>query len=330
MSALPVLVHLAVVISTVALVTGVARSRRRDAPGASARVRDLWEAAFLGGGPGRVAEAAIAGMRADGRLAVGGPGIVAVQRPQAYDPVERSVLLEHAAAPHGGLHTLRLAVMRGRTVQDIGDALAARGLLVPRARIRVWRVWGIAQGLVCVILLPLSFLLASVATFAFPDSPVAGVPAYSVLPTLFVGAFAGFACSNLAGKRITRAGRRALRDFLASTVPSPASLVAAQGPAGVADPVFRAQLREAARMRPGRDFPAPYAASSGAAVVAWCSGAVPGSGTACGGAGAGCGAASCGGGGSGGGSGDGGGGGGSCGGGSSCGGGGGGCGGGGS
>ncbi|PVE04043.1 TIGR04222 domain-containing membrane protein [Streptomyces scopuliridis] len=290
-------VPLAVAVSSVLLITGVVRSRG-GVTGTPA-VHDVWEAAFLGGGPGRVVDAALAGMREDGRVAIGGPGIVAVLQPTARHPVERAVLQEHAMAPSGALHALRLAVMRAPAVQQVGDALAARGLVVPRARTRPWRTWGVTQGVLCFVALPVSFIAGALATFGSPGSGPGGMWAFSLLPVLFGGAIAGFVCAAFAGRRITGAGRRALRDFvagLAYTGASAAHQVAAHGVAGVPDPELRGQLRTAARMRPGRDF-AP-AAHMSAAVVAWCSGAEPGSGSGCGGSGSGCGASSCGGGGS--------------------------------
>ncbi|MFF3753358.1 TIGR04222 domain-containing membrane protein [Streptomyces sp. NPDC002018] len=321
-------IHLAVAVSSVLLISAVVRLRRR---GPAGPVHDVMEAAFLGGGPGRVAEAAIAGMHADGRLVVGGPGIVSVPHPVARNAVEQAVLQEHAMAPSGALHTLRLAVMRGPAVQRVGDALAARGLLVPPARARGPRRWGATQGLLCFLGLPVCFVLAvMVVSDSLPgDGSAAG---FSLLPTLFVGAVVGMVCSSLTGRRITAAGQRALREFTAAHPRGSAApadrLVAAHGVTALPDPVLREQLRAAARLRPGRDF--SPAAHSSAAVVVWCSGATPGSGTGCGGSGSSCGASSCGGGGGGGGGGSscsGGGGGSSCsggGGGSSCGGGGGG------
>ncbi|MFI6704710.1 TIGR04222 domain-containing membrane protein [Streptomyces sp. NPDC050509] len=325
MTSLPVLAaHLTVAASSVALIAGVAGPRGRGSDGAGP-VHDVAEAAFLGGGPGRVVDAALAGMHADGRISVGGPGIVAVLRPVAHDPVERSVLDEHAAAPHGGLHALRLAVMRGPAVQRVGDALAARGLLVPPERARPWRRWGVLQGVLCLLAVPVTFFVAFLSAF-HDDGLGDGFDNFALLPTLVIGSVVGLVCASVAGRRITPAGRRALRAFLAGqpyAPPSVAGQVAAHGLAGVPDPLLREQLRTAAGMRPGRDFsPAPHLA---AGAVAWCSGAQPGSGTGCGGSGSGCGAGSCGGGGGGAGGDSGSGGGGSgCGGGSSCGGGGGG------
>lgn len=131
MNTVALLVDLGIVVSSVLLIVGLSRARG----GNGGAVHDLHEVAFLNGGPGRVVDTALTAMQADGRIAVGGPGIVAVQRAEAHDPVERAVLQEHATAPSGALHTLREAVMRHPAVQEVGDGLAARGLLAapPRA-----------------------------------------------------------------------------------------------------------------------------------------------------------------------------------------------------
>lgn len=128
MNVLVTLYYLAGVTGMVLLVVRVVRTRR----GSGGPVHDRYEVAFVNGGPARVVDSALAALQADGRLVVGGPGIVAVVRPTAYDPVERAVLEAHAVAPHGALHHLRLAVMRHPAVQEIGEGLAARGLVVPR------------------------------------------------------------------------------------------------------------------------------------------------------------------------------------------------------
>lgn len=72
MTVLAVVIALAVVVSSVLLIRGVRRLRGR-AGGAPAQVHDVLEGAFLAGGPGRVVDAVIAGMQADGRLTIGGP-----------------------------------------------------------------------------------------------------------------------------------------------------------------------------------------------------------------------------------------------------------------
>ncbi|MFG3404971.1 TIGR04222 domain-containing membrane protein [Streptomyces sp. NPDC048142] len=126
MYVLALLVTVVVAVSSVGLVVGAARGRaRRPRPAPGAALHDLYEAAFLNGGPARVVDTALAALHADGRLVVGGPGIVGARRARANDLVERAVFQELAAAPSGALHGLRDAVMRHPAVQEIGDGLAA-------------------------------------------------------------------------------------------------------------------------------------------------------------------------------------------------------------
>ncbi|MFD4124421.1 TIGR04222 domain-containing membrane protein [Streptomyces globisporus] len=347
MNALALLATLAVVVSSVLLVVkAVVERSRRPSPGSGVALHDLYEVAFLNGGPARVVDTALTALHADGRLVVGGPGIVAVQRAQANDPVERAVLQELAAAPNGALHVLREAVMRHPAVQEVGDGLAARGLLVPPHRLRPLRRWGLTQGMVCLIALPLSLLLTFVQ-FATDDSLDFSVPfIMKMLPAIVIGSFTGLIVANTSAGRLTASGRHAAQSFRAAYayVVTPAHLVATLGLRALPDPVFQAQLTAAARLSaPRRRSSGRVGGSTATGVTAvgvatvWCAASGPGgsscggstgggSGSSCGG-GSGCSSGSgCGGGGGGGGS--------SCGssGGSSCGGGGGGggCGGGGS
>ncbi|MFF1647802.1 TIGR04222 domain-containing membrane protein [Streptomyces sp. NPDC058240] len=288
MNTVALLVDLGIMVSSVLLIVGLARARG----GVGGSVHDLYEVAFLNGGPGRVVDAALAAMRADGRLAVGGPGIVAVQRADARDPVERAVLQEHALAPSGALHTLREAVMRHPAVQEIGDGLAARGLLAAPAASRTWRRWGMAQGLVCVLAVPLTVVATvtqSLSDELSPDSPVPFV--FKVLPVLIPGFLIGFICAGIARGRVTRSGRRAAEAYRSAQAgnPQPAHLVATLGLRALPDPELQAQLIAAARMQPGgrasgRQARAAAAASTGAsalllAPVVWCAGTSPGHGS---------------------------------------------------
>ncbi|MFF3032079.1 TIGR04222 domain-containing membrane protein [Streptomyces rubiginosohelvolus] len=344
MNTLALLATLAVVVSSVLLVVkAVVERSRRPSPGSGVALHDLYEVAFLNGGPARVVDTALSALHADGRLAVGGPGIVAVQRAQANDLVERAVFQELAAAPNGALHVLREAVMRHPAVQEVGDGLAARGLLVPPHRLRPLRRWGLTQGIVCLIAVPLSMLLTFVQ-FATDDSLDFSVPfIMKMLPAIVIGSFTGLIVANSSAGRLTASGRHAAQSFRATYayVVTPAHLVATLGLRALPDPVFQAQLTAAARLSAPRrrssgrvgGATATGVTAVGAATV-WCAASGPG-GSSCGGSTGGGSGSSCGGGsGCSSGSGCGGGGGSSCGssGGSSCGGGGGGggCGGGGS
>ncbi|MFF8828047.1 TIGR04222 domain-containing membrane protein [Streptomyces sp. NPDC015131] len=283
MSTLVLLVYLAVAVSSVLLVRGVVASRR----GPRGSVHHRVEAAFLAGGPARVVDSALAQLQSDGRVTVGGPGIVRVVRPLANDPVESAVLHELAAAPSGALHTVRLAAMRHPAVQEIGDGLAARGLVVPRAAGRVWRRWSLFQVLGCFALL-LGFIAITIVTFAGAEPDETPFPyIFAVVPALFAGALIAMICGAVAGRRITRAGRRALAVYRrATSFPAGAGdLVARDGLRAVPDPVFREQLVAAARMpgaRGGRDGGGSDVAVT---VVVWCASTDPG-GSGCG---AGCG-----------------------------------------
>lgn len=311
-------IQIAIPLSVVILIVGVVTLRSR---GGVSEVHDLMDVAFLGGGPGRVAETAIVAMHSDGRLGIGGPGVVAIYSHVAHNPVEQAVIQEHAMAPHGALHALRLAVMRSRAVQQVGDSLTARGLLVPAPKTRLWVRWGLIQAVLCLAVIPLSVILLinTGSTSIIPNLPLA-----------FVGMFSGIICAVTARRRLTGAGIKARLKFRATHahVTTPAHQIAVDGHMALDDTLLREQLTAARAMRAGRDFePAPHLA---AAAVVWCAsagfgdGGGSGDGGGCGGSGgSGCGSSGggCGGGG---GSGDGGGGGGG-----GCGGGGGGCGGGG-
>ncbi|MFJ9679288.1 TIGR04222 domain-containing membrane protein [Streptomyces sp. NPDC101194] len=285
---LALLVDLATAVSSVLLVVGLARAR--GGPGGS--VHDLLEVAFLNGGPGRVVDTTLTAMHTDGRLTVGGPGIVAVEQVDARDPVERAVLRTHATAPSGALHALRDAVMRHPAVQEIGDGLAARGLLAPPTTTRVWRRWGVAQGLVCLLAIPLGVVVTAMQSMA-DDSPEMDVSVpflFQVLPALIIGFPIGFVCAGIARGRVTKPGRRAAEAYRAAHAydPQPAHLVATLGLRALPDPVLRTQLIAAARMRPAGRPPTagPGSASHAStdssnlfvAPLVWCAGTSPGSG----------------------------------------------------
>ncbi|MFJ7124894.1 TIGR04222 domain-containing membrane protein [Streptomyces sp. NPDC098101] len=244
MDVLVPLYYLAGAVAVAVLVTRLVRSRG----GSGGPVHDRYEAAFLNGGPARVVDSALAALQADGRIAVGGPGIVAVVRPTARDLVERAVLQEHAAAPHGALHHLRLAVMRHPAVQEIGDGLAERGLLVDPATRRTTTRWCAVVAATAFLLFPVSVLLTIVDFGTSEDFSVPFV--IKVVPVLFVVGITALVCGAVAAGRITPAGRRAVaaygreRGHLADA----GHLVAVHGLRALPDPVLREQLLAAARV----------------------------------------------------------------------------------
>ncbi|MDJ0380258.1 TIGR04222 domain-containing membrane protein [Streptomyces sp. G-G2] len=291
MNALAALVWIAVLGSSIALHVGIRRFRTRP-PGHVPRLHDLSEAAFLSGGPGRVVDAALVSLICDGRLVIGGPGIVhALPGVRARDAAERAVLQAHSAAPSGALHVLRAAAMRDPAVQETGDALADRGLIALPGTGRLWRRWGKIQAIACVLGIPVAVAL-TVAQYSSPSSYAFQLPfVFKVLPVLLVGIVAGAVGASRALGRITTAGRRALIEIRAQhardqNAPVQAALF---GLGGVRDPYLRAQLLPAARMSSARSAPAHHDAhgSGGSSAdvlpVVWCAGSDGGGASGCGG-----------------------------------------------
>ncbi|WP_073907546.1 TIGR04222 domain-containing membrane protein [Streptomyces sp. CB02009] len=305
MNTLVTLYYLAGVTVIAVLVTRVVRTR--GGPGGP--VHDRYEAAFLNGGPARVVDTALTALQADGRLAVGGPGIVAVVRPVAHDPVERAVFEAHAAAPHGALHHLRMTVMRHPAVQETGDGLAVRGLVVDPATRRSTARWCGVAAVTTFVLFPVSIVL-TVVGFATLDTD-AGMPVpfiFKVLPILLATMVTALVCGSLTARQITPAGRRAVGAYgrAHAHLADAGLLVALHGLRALPDPVLREQLAAAARIHPqprrgrgGRRSAAQHrydtsgADDDFAAATVWCAGT-----SACGGGGGG-GGSSCSGGGSG-------------------------------
>ncbi|MFE2016116.1 TIGR04222 domain-containing membrane protein [Streptomyces sp. NPDC059491] len=282
------------------LVARVVRSRR----GPGGPVHDRYEAAFLTGGPARVVDTALASLQADGRLAIGGPGIVAVVRPTAHDPVERAVLQEHGSAPHGALHHLRLAVMRHPAVQEIGDGLAGRGLVVDPASRRTILQWCGVLGFGAFLLFPVTAVLTIVD---FATSTEASVPLFvKTLPLLLACGAAAISCAAVSAKRITPAGLRAVSAYGRGHghLADAGHLVALHGLRALPDPVLREQLLAAARVhgtprrgRGRRPSTGSYSSSDAAALglaTTWCAGAGGcGAGSDTGSGGSSCSAGSC-------------------------------------
>ncbi|MFF0434530.1 TIGR04222 domain-containing membrane protein [Streptomyces sp. NPDC004327] len=282
--------------AAVALLLVKVRRARRGSGGA---VHDRYEAAFLNGGPARVVDSALASLHGDGRLNVSDPGIVWLTRSdaRAHDEVERALLGTHVAG-QGALAPLRLDVMRHPAVQEIGDGLAARGLITaPRVR-RSLLVWSWALGGAVLLSVPF-VLLVTVAALVGTDDSVPFV--VKVLPTLVGVPAMAVVCLVAAGSRLTPAGRAAVLAYgreLAHITADPGLLVALHGLGALPDPVLRAHLITAARTRVVRPGPTAQAgrssfrhsssrlsSSSDDAFlpVMWCAAAAGGDGGGCGG-----------------------------------------------
>ncbi|AKN72178.1 membrane protein [Streptomyces sp. PBH53] len=103
----------------------------RDAPAAGERDLTLYEAAFLSGGPARVADVTLVAMARQRRLLLAHTGWATVVDPQGRDEMERSVI--GAIGPEG---QSRIAPVRARAagaeaVRRLADGLVRAGLAVP-------------------------------------------------------------------------------------------------------------------------------------------------------------------------------------------------------
>ncbi|GDY57326.1 hypothetical protein SVIO_079490 [Streptomyces violaceusniger] len=311
MGAVVALVYLAVAVSSVVLISGTVRARRREVPGqVHARAHDLLEAAFLAGGPGRVADTVISAMYADGRLAIGDPGVVSVRQPVARGPVEEELLRLCAISPHGGLNWLRRELMRSPAVQAIGDQLAERGLMVRPDALRFWHGLARLQVGLCFAGTFLGIAMAVNITDS-DELPLI----LKIAPALFIGFLVGGICAGAGKRRLTGTGQRALATYRrdsgvgirrARSVGHPATVpvavvVALTGAAALADdPLLRAQLLDAQKV-PAASGSATDPSSSGSSGPldsgggSWCGGGGGRGGSGCGGSS--CGGSSCGGGG---------------------------------
>ncbi|WP_436788666.1 TIGR04222 domain-containing membrane protein, partial [Yinghuangia sp. YIM S10712] len=91
---------------------------------------DLYQAAFLAGGPARVADVALLAMRAAGVVHIGRDGTVTATARGPADPVAAGVLRAVAEADgSAALSTVRFRGARSREVQAIGDRFLAQGLI---------------------------------------------------------------------------------------------------------------------------------------------------------------------------------------------------------
>ncbi|MFF5971392.1 TIGR04222 domain-containing membrane protein [Streptomyces sp. NPDC012769] len=267
--------------------------RGRTGRGPGGPVQDRYEAAFLNGGPARVVDTALAALHGDGRVVVGGPGIVQVIRPTAHDPVERAVFQELSAAPHGALAPLRYAVMRHPAVQEIGDGLAGRGLIMePRVR-RSALSWSTALGILALISLPFSLIL-TVADLMESGPRLPFI--VKVLPVLVGVMVAAVLCATAAKRRVTPAGQAAVTAFAQAHahLTLQGMPVALYGLRALPDPFLREQLATAARTplpspvrrpssRPHSSHSSHPSHDAVVLPVLWCAASAGGTGGGCGG-----------------------------------------------
>ncbi|MEU3600283.1 TIGR04222 domain-containing membrane protein [Streptomyces sp. NPDC006798] len=270
------------VASAVTICLGIRRAR-----GADRRVTGYYEAAFLSGGPARVADTALAELHADGVIDVVVPGIGVRRGGDAAEPVARTVIELIEETERVPLPALRAGTARSRAVQAIGDSLAERGLLArPSTVRRVVHRWARLQNTGILLCLPVCFVLTFVIGFGLES---AGPPfIFMMVPVLGPAAVVAHLCAVVTRGGITPAGLRALGRYRRSYGKGSTARVALQGPRHAAYGRSRDLLVDAATVSVTvAAVDLGVLGGGGTDEVNWCGGT----------GGSGCGGGSCGGGG---------------------------------
>jgi uncharacterized protein (TIGR04222 family) len=273
--------------------------------------RSVLEAAFLVGGPRRVVDTVISTMHEDGRVQVIPHGRLQVLRPVAANDVEGAVLAACGPEWQAELKQVRAAAMRSPAVQEIGDGLAAHGLLYRPDSIRHWRLAARAHRLTCLFTCFAVFGSAFVTRQA--TGPGGGPEVFTIVPVFIGAVVAAIIGQFLApGGRLTTAGKGAVARLrrrnpwvpkrTAARGPAVPALVAIGGAEVLTPGPLRDELTTSAAVAGGGQG---VFGGSGSESSSSSSPPDPGEATWCGssgGGGGGCGASSCGGSGGGGGS----------------------------
>lgn len=262
----------------------VVRSRALGKPsaGADERPYDLLEAAFIAGGPGRVADTVVCAMQDDGRIEIDAVAQVHIIRPNGNDPVERELLSLCGDEWESPLETLRGELMRSAPVQAIGDTLVNRGLIWRARDQRAWRYAShtrLTVSVLCGLFTLLDWQIGIVSEIHGPYG--------FLIPMFIIASVVTVFKPNKSG--LTKGGRRALEQLEKDnpwapkglTKAAPAALVAVGGVWALSDVKLREQFIAAAVSNRASTETA-FTSSGG------------GAGVSCGGSG-GCGISSCGG-----------------------------------
>ncbi|MEU9670250.1 TIGR04222 domain-containing membrane protein [Streptomyces bobili] len=107
------------------------RSASVDAGAGQGHDLTLYEAAFLSGGPGRVAELTLVSMARQRRLLLAHTGWATVVDPRGRDEMERSVIGAIGPGGQSRIAPVRAAAAAADAVRGLADRLVGAGLAVP-------------------------------------------------------------------------------------------------------------------------------------------------------------------------------------------------------
>jgi uncharacterized protein (TIGR04222 family) len=132
----------------------------------------LYEAAFLSGGPDRVADLTLVSMARQRRLLLAHTGWATVVDPRGRDDMERSVIRAIGPGGQSRIAPVRAATAAADSVRRLADRLVAAGLAVPAdARTTV------AEGVSQVRAAAVAVLALAVVALSLPSqAPGSGVP----------------------------------------------------------------------------------------------------------------------------------------------------------
>ncbi|MEV6396154.1 TIGR04222 domain-containing membrane protein [Streptomyces sp. NPDC051907] len=221
--------------------------RRADA----GRQLSLYEAAFLAGGPHRVAELTLFSMHRRRRLLLAHTGWATVVDPEGEDELERSVIGAIGPAGQARIATVRSAASAADSMRTLSDRLVRAGLAVPDAqRSQVASAVRAVQGSAV-----LTLALAALTLLTLPQDqtqPPAPVLSWFALPLLL--ALGSLAIARIEVLPYTRwaspDGRRLLCSLAPGTDGGERALLTAVAVGGVHaidDPALRAVLSDGGR-----------------------------------------------------------------------------------
>ncbi|MEU5659686.1 TIGR04222 domain-containing membrane protein [Streptomyces sp. NPDC047737] len=229
---------------------GAAQRPPHSAPAPVAPELNLYETAFLAGGPHRVADLALVSMHLRRRLLLAHTGWATVVDPEGRDEVERTVI--RAIGPEGQsrIAPIRAAAAAAEAVRSLADRLVAAGLAVPHGtrtslESAVRAVRGAA--VLVVVLAATALLMPGQETdWAGPVVAWFGLPLVLTLGCLAIARVENHPYSPWASP----SGQRWLDSLPAPVHGADRDLLAAvavRGVAAVQDPALRAALLSGAR-----------------------------------------------------------------------------------
>jgi hypothetical protein len=108
-------------------------------PAAGAHDLDLYDVAFLTGGPARVVDTALVALVRAGKLRIHSPGELATADLTRRHPVEAAVLDAVGPSGHRSADTVRWRLVDDHRLLDVGRRLRSAGLLGRVGALALWR-----------------------------------------------------------------------------------------------------------------------------------------------------------------------------------------------